>query len=159
MNARGVLYIHSARPALCPHIEWATAGVLGVPVRLDWAPQPAAPPTVRAEASWEGEPGTAGRLASALMGWPVRFEVTEDATGGSDGERHSFTPSLGLFHAPTALNGDLVVTENRLRALLTSGQDLGDGIGRLLGAPWDDELEPFRCAGEGAPVRWLHQVV
>ena len=25
--------------------------------------------------------------------------------------------------------------------------------------PWDDELEPFRYAGEGAPVRWLHQVV
>ena len=23
----------------------------------------------------------------------------------------------------------------------------------------DDELEPFRQAGEGAPVRWLHQVV
>ena len=25
--------------------------------------------------------------------------------------------------------------------------------------PWDDELESFRHAGEGAPVRWLHQVV
>jgi len=32
-------------------------------------------------------------------------------------------------------------------------------IDRLLGRPWDDELEPFRHAGEGAPVRWLHQVV
>jgi hypothetical protein len=32
-------------------------------------------------------------------------------------------------------------------------------ISRLLGKPWDDELEPFRHAGEGAPVRWLHQVV
>ena len=27
---------------------------------------------------------------------------------------------------------------------------------RLLGRPWDAELEPFRCAAEGAPVRWLH---
>jgi hypothetical protein len=29
----------------------------------------------------------------------------------------------------------------------------------LLGRTWDEELEPFRCAGEGAPVRWLHEVV
>ena len=29
----------------------------------------------------------------------------------------------------------------------------------LLGKAWDDELEPFRYAGDGAPVRWLHQVV
>ena len=33
---------------------------------------------------------------------------------------------------------------------------LEDEIARLLGQPWDDELEPFRCAGDGAPVRWLH---
>ncbi len=36
---------------------------------------------------------------------------------------------------------------------------LADEIQLLLGKPWDDELEPFRYAGEGAPVRWLHQVV
>jgi hypothetical protein len=28
----------------------------------------------------------------------------------------------------------------------------------LLGKAWDEELESFRYAGEGAPVRWLHQV-
>ncbi len=27
-----------------------------------------------------------------------------------------------------------------------------------LGQAWDDELEPFRYAGDGAPVRWLHRV-
>ena len=27
-----------------------------------------------------------------------------------------------------------------------------------LGRAWDDELEPFRYAGEGAAVRWLHKV-
>ena len=27
-----------------------------------------------------------------------------------------------------------------------------------LGAAWDEELEPFRLAAEGAPVRWLHRV-
>lgn len=37
--------------------------------------------------------------------------------------------------------------------------DLEAELAKLLGKPWDDELEPFRYAGEGAPVRWLHQVV
>ena len=32
-------------------------------------------------------------------------------------------------------------------------------IDKLLGKAWDAELEPFRYAGDGAPVRWLHQVV
>ena len=49
------------------------------------------------------------------------------------------------------------------RAALTRAQrgetDLEAEIAKLLGKPWDDELEPFRYAGEGAPVRWLHQVV
>ena len=38
-------------------------------------------------------------------------------------------------------------------------QVLENEIDKLLGKPWDDELETFRHAGEGAPVRWLHQVV
>jgi len=33
------------------------------------------------------------------------------------------------------------------------------GAADYLGKPWDDELETFRYAGDGAPVRWLHQVV
>ena len=159
MATRGVLYVHSAMPAVSPHIEWAVAGVLGMPVRLEWQPQPASPGAVRTESAWAGEPGCSARLASALLGWPIRFEVTEDASHGTDGERYAFTPSLGLFHATTASNGDLVVPENRLRQLLASGDDVRVGIDRLLGAPWDVELETFRHAGDGAPVRWLHQVV
>ena len=31
-------------------------------------------------------------------------------------------------------------------------------LGLALGQAWDDELEPFRFAGAGAPVRWLHRV-
>jgi len=31
-------------------------------------------------------------------------------------------------------------------------------IEELLGTEWDDELEVFRYAGDGAPVRWLHKV-
>jgi Protein of unknown function (DUF3145) len=154
----GVLYVHSASPAVVPHIEWAVAGTFGAPVHIDWQPQPAAPGHMRTEVAWSGPAGGAGRLASMLRGWPLRFEVTEDPSPGADGERYAFTPTLGLYHAMTSANGDLVVPENRLRQLLASGDDIADGVERLLGAPWDAELEPFRHAGDGAPVRWLHQV-
>jgi len=33
---------------------------------------------------------------------------------------------------------------------------LEEELSRLLGEPWDCELEPFRCAADGAPVRWLN---
>ena len=72
----------------------------------------------------------------------------------------------------TMANGDILIPESRLRAALTVAAvtpelvggprapdragSLEDEIARLLGQPWDDELEPFRCAGDGAPVRWLH---
>ena len=55
-----------------------------------------------------------------------------------------------------------MVNEDRLRAAIAQSQgdphELQREIDRLLGADWDDELEPFRYAGDGAPVRWLHKV-
>jgi hypothetical protein len=36
------------------------------------------------------------------------------------------------------------------------GGSLEAELSLLLGQPWDDELEPFRRAGAGAPVRWLN---
>jgi hypothetical protein len=36
------------------------------------------------------------------------------------------------------------------------GGSLEAELALLLGQPWDDELEPFRHAAAGAPVRWLH---
>lgn len=162
MATRGVLYIHSAAPAVCPHVEWAVAGVLGVPAPLSWTAQPAARGSLRVELSWQGEAGTASRLASALRGWRLlRFEVTEEPSPGCEGARYSCTPDLGMHVAVIGVHGDILVPENRLRAALeavTTGAILADELDRLLGRPWDDELEPFRCAGEGAPVRWLHQV-
>jgi hypothetical protein len=162
---RGVVYVHSAPPALCPHIEWAVGGVLGVRVTLDWTQQPAAPGTVRAELSWQADAGTGARLASALRDWMhLRFEVTEEPSAGAEGERWSSTPSLGLFHATTGVHGDILVREDRLRAALARAAadpatDVPAELQALLGKPWDDELESFRYAGDGAPVRWLHQVV
>ena len=169
MSVHGVLQVHSAPPALCPHIEWAVAGVVGVPVDLSWVAQPAAPGSVRAELNWQGRAGTSAAIASALAGWNrLRFEVTEDPSSGCDGVRYSYTPSLGMFSAVTGANGDIMIPENRLLAAMTVAAGARSGVvlaptasleeelGRLLGRPWDAELEPFRCAAEGAPVRWLH---
>ncbi|MGW4107043.1 DUF3145 domain-containing protein [Streptomyces sp. NPDC004976] len=164
MTTRGVLYVHSAPRALCPHVEWAVAGVLGTRVSLDWIRQPASPGTWRSEVSWQGRPATASQLASALRGWQMlRFEATAEPSTTAEGERYSCTPDLGIFHAVTGIHGDILIPEDRLRAALvrsrTEETDLESEIAKLLGKPWDDELEPFRHAGEGAPVRWLHQVV
>lgn len=164
MTARGVFYVHSAQPALCPHIEWAVAGVVGVPISLAWTDQPAAPGSMRAELNWEAAPGTAAGITSALRNWKLlRFEVTEDPTPGCDGVRYSFTPSLGVFTGVIGANGDVMVPEDRLRAVMADAA-AGKGaleheLERLLGTPWDHELEPFRRAGDGAPVRWLHAAV
>jgi hypothetical protein len=162
-TTRGVVFIHSTPAALCPHIEWAVGGVLGVRVSLDWTAQPAAPRVLRAELSWQGRVGTAGEITSALRGWRhLRFEVTEEPTPGTEGERFACTPALGVFRGVIGPHGDLLVSENLLRAALdvaASGVTTVEAeVGRLLGAEWDAELEPFRRAGEGAPVRWLHQV-
>jgi hypothetical protein len=187
----GVLQVHSAPPALGPHIEWAVAGVLGVPVRLPWVDQPASPGTQRAELDWQGRPGASAAITSALAAWNrVRFEVSEEASPGCDAVRYSHTPSLGTFAAVTSASGDILVPEGRLRAAMTLaaasapprsrghglepvggvdklrdlhgprhpalGGSLEAELALLLGQPWDDELEPFRHAAEGAPVRWLH---
>jgi Protein of unknown function (DUF3145) len=164
VTARGVFYVHSAPPALCPHVEWAVAGVLGVPASLTWADQPAAPGSMRAELHWEGKPGIAAGITSALRNWKLlRFEATEDATPGCDGVRYSVTPSLGVFSGVIGANGDVMVPEDRLRTALANvavgKSTLEHEMDRLLGTPWDNELEPFRRAGDGAPVRWLHAAV
>ena len=161
---RGVFYVHSAPSALCPHIEWAVGGVLGVAVSPDWTPQPAQAGTFRCEFSWSGQAGSASSMASALRGWNhVRFEVTEEPTPSTEGARYSYTPDLGIFHAVTGIHGDIMIPEDRLKAAAVRAAlgetTLENEIDKLLGKPWDDELETFRHAGEGAPVRWLHQVV
>jgi hypothetical protein len=161
--SRGVVYVHSAPPALCPHVEWAMGGVLDQRVSLDWTVQPAEAGTWRAELSWQAPAGTGALLASALRGWAhLRFEVTEEPSAVADGARWSHSPSLGIHHAVVGIHGDVLVGEDRVRAAMaTAGTDpvlLAAELDRVLGRAWDDELEPFRYAGDGAPVRWLHRV-
>jgi len=157
-----VVYVHSSPSAVCPHVEWAISGALGTRADLKWTAQPAAQGQLRSECSWTGEPGTASRLVSAMKAWPmIRFEVTEDPSAGVDGERYCYAPGLGLWRAQTSACGDIVVGENQLRALAVAsraGESFAHSVDQLLGASWDEALEPFRRAGDGAPVTWLHQV-
>jgi hypothetical protein len=147
---------------VCAHIEWAVARVLGVPVRMEWTAQPADGTTLRSECQWSGRVGTAGALAAALKSWSmIRFEVTEEASAGVDGERIVYVPGRGLHRSTMSANGDLLVSEDRLRCLLSTAggaEALTHGLEKLLGSAWDAELEPYRHAGDGAPVTWLHQV-
>jgi hypothetical protein len=158
-----VVYLHSCPSALAPHVEWALAGVLGRAVRLEWSAQPAAPSHLRAEATWTGLAGTAARLAASLRSWPMLvFEITEDGTATTDGERLSYVPGRGFHRSTVSVNGDIVVGEERLRGLLArarSAEDFRHGLAELLGTAWDVELEPYRLGGDGAPVTLLHQVV
>lgn len=164
IQTRGMVFIHSASAALRPHIEWAVGAALGSRVSLAWTDQPAEPGTQRAELSWTGNVGVGAALSSALAKLGVvRFEVTEEPTQSSDGQRYAFTPHLGAFTAMTGVHGDIVVPEDRLKHAVAidalGGEPIFKALERLLGVPWDDELDVFRHASEDAPVRWLHHVV
>jgi hypothetical protein len=147
---------------VCPHVEWAISRVLSAPVRLEWTAQPLEPAARRAECTWSGRAGTGGELAAALRKWAmIRFEVTEEPGPGVDGERYMHVPGRGLFHASTSANGDIQLSEDRVRALVASanGHDaLTHELDKALGTPWDLELEPFRHAGEGSPMTLLNRV-
>ncbi|MBO0867203.1 MAG: DUF3145 domain-containing protein [Micromonosporaceae bacterium] len=162
MPTRGVVYVHSTPLAVCAHVEWAIARVLAAPVRLVWSPQPIEPAAQRTECTWSGRVGTGAELAAALRQWPmIRFEVTEEPSPGVDGERFMYVPGRGLFASAMSANGDIMIGEDRLRALVASArgaEGLAHALDRALGTAWDAELEPYRCAGDGAPATWLTQV-
>ena len=160
----GVVYIHASPAAVCPHVEWALTSTLGSrtgQAKLTWTPQPAMPGQLRAVVNWVGPVGTGARLANALRSWSVlRFEVTEDPSTGVDGQRFSHTPQLGLWSGATSANGDVMVGEMRLRAMMAAGADaLAAELESVLGTAWDDALEAYRDGGDGAEVSWLSRGV
>ncbi|HEU5127407.1 MAG TPA: DUF3145 domain-containing protein [Glycomyces sp.] len=163
MQTRGVIYIHSSPPAVCPHVEWAIGRVLGsTTVKLGWAPQDAERGTMRAERAWTAEPGVGAEIAKALAQWPMlRFEVTEDPSPGLDGERIMHVPGRGVYRAAMSAGGGIMIAEDRIRALLattTSAEALRGGLDQLLGLDWDRELDPYRQAAGGDEQSWLSQV-
>lgn len=162
MPTRGVVYVHSTPLAVCPHVEWAVARALTTPVSLQWGPQPLDPGARRAEFSWTGRPGTGAAIASELRQWSmVRFEVAEEPSPGVDGERFMHVPGRGLFRAAVGAAGDIRVGEHQLRALMATARGpeaLAHALDRALGTAWDEELEPYRHVGDGAPVGALTRV-
>jgi hypothetical protein len=159
---RGVVYVHSTPLAVCPHVEWAIARVLTAPVNLHWTIQPVEAGARRSECSWTGRPGTGAELAAALRQWPmIRFEITEDPSPGVDGERFMYVPGRGLFRATMGSAGDIQLGEDRLRSIMEAARGpeaLAHALEKALGTSWDAELEPYRYAGDGAPVTLLTRV-
>jgi hypothetical protein len=136
---------------------------LGKGVTLSWSAQTVLPGTFRAEYQWWGPETTGAEISSALLGWEqLRYEVSQDATPGSDGMRWMHTPQLGIFSSQTDAAGNLVLSENRVMSILDFAHDdaalLREGLQRSLGTAWDKELEAFRYASEEVPVRWLSHV-
>ncbi|MGK2879514.1 MAG: DUF3145 domain-containing protein [Mycobacterium sp.] len=161
-SATGVVYIHASPAAVCPHVEWALSSTLNSKANLKWTSQPAMPGQLRAVTNWVGPVGTGAQLANALRSWSVlRFEVTEDPSEGVDGQRFCHTPQLGLWSGAMSANGDVMVGEMRLRALMAAGADvLVAEIDTVLGTAWDEALEPCRNGGEiGGEVTWLSRGV
>ncbi len=162
-QSRGVIFIHACPNAVAPHLEWALAKVLGTEVPMEWAPQPVAPGQLRSQIIWSGKQGMGARIASALLAFRhARYEVTEDPSSGHEGERFAATPNLGLFRATIGTHGDVMVHEERLRSLLVqstaTGESVAEDLRRLIGQPWDEELEAFRIAHDDSKIRVLHNV-
>jgi hypothetical protein len=162
-STRGVLFVHSAPKALTPHVEWAAGKALGHAVNFAWHDQPVLRGSLRAEYEWAGPVGSAAAIASALRGWEhLRFEVTEEASPGVDGGRFMHTPDLGVFYVHLDAAGNSVIQEERINyALELAAGDAAEITRELrlaLGSAWDEELEPFRYAGDDSSVVWLHRV-
>jgi len=128
---------------------------------MQWIAQPADPSVKCAECQWTGPSGTANAIANALKSWPTLvYEVTEEPTAGTDGERIAYLPDRGYFRAQTSINGDLAVGENQLRHLRETAHSVEDfraGIDALLGRQFDEVLEAYRAGGDGAPVTRIHR--
>jgi hypothetical protein len=157
----GVVYVHASPAAVCPHVEWALSSTLNSRANLKWTPQPAMPGQLRAMTNWRGPVGTGAQLADALRSWSVlRFEVTEDPSAGVDGQRFCHTPQLGLWSGAMSANGDVIVGEMRLRALMAAGADtLAAELDSVLGSAWDEALEGYRSGGDAAEAGWLSRGV
>ncbi|WP_237220896.1 DUF3145 family protein [Rothia nasimurium] len=152
----GYIFLHASPAALTRHLEWALDSVLGQGANLTWKPQPHLPGHLCTTLIWEGAPGTAARLASALR--PVGstyFEITERATQGSDALRIMHTPILGICTVPVDRQGNFTVTEDRIKYAFEQAagdySELYRQFSIALGEPWDEQLEPYRQAFASQP--------
>ena len=72
------------------------------------------------------------------------------------------TCALPIYHAVTDSAGNILVPEDRIRSVMERAAgdpaQFSSEMATALGEAWDEELDAFRHAGEGAPVRWLTKV-
>ena len=165
-DAHGVVLVHSCPVPLAQHVAWTISSALGEPCRPSWTEQVVGSGLVRAELTWQGEAGTAAKLASMMKGWAdLRFEITEDTANGRDGVRYVHTPDLGIFYTLIDAAGNSVVCEDRIRYAMGVASGDVDELERelrlALGTAWDEELEPYRAAGlaEILPLRAENRAV
>jgi UDP-N-acetylmuramyl tripeptide synthase len=101
-------------------------------------------------------------VIAAARGLNPKRVITLFGCGGDRGGRWLHTPGLGIHYAQTDTAGNVVVGEDRIRyAMEVAAGDpveLYNELQVALGAAWDEELEPFRHAGDDASVVWLHKV-
>jgi hypothetical protein len=142
--SRGYLVIHSAPSALCRHLDWALANLLGPGATLSWRAQPLLPGSHRASIEWRDREGRGAELASTLRGWHyLRFEIREE----SEREKvlYRFTPSLGIHRAVVDEMGSVLISENQISyALAQNEEEMRESLETSLGTAWDRELDQFR---------------
>ena len=142
--ARGYLVIHSAPSALCRHLEWAVANLLGPSIALTWRPQPLLPGTQRTACEWRDKEGKGAELVSSLRDWHyLRFEVREESL--REEVLYRFTPNLGIHRAVIDGAGSVMIGENQItHALEQNDDEMRTLIEKSLGTAWDLELDQFR---------------
>ena len=159
-KTRGLILVHSAPSYLLRQLAWGCWRTLGYEPAFSWTSQPLRPGEYRTELIWEGPEGMGARLTSELAGWgDIRFEVTEESTGGQAASRWLYTPRLGIKHRATDEVGNFQISEEELRAAMhrsgLKSADLILELKNLLAEPWEMELDPLRAAGADANVVWL----
>ena len=102
------------------------------------------------EFDYQDQKSVAAKLALALKGWHyIRFEIREINKKTQDVIFYRATPELGLHQVSTASNGDVVLNENQINAILKNSltyEKLQVNLENALGVAWDNELEPYRLA-------------
>ena len=136
---RGLITIHSCPMALIRHVEWSIESILGR-VEIDWRTQPLVAGTQRTQIEWRSAKDISAELASALKSWHyLRFEINF----GNQLFRH--TPDLGLHRSEIDEIGNILLTENQVKAAMNKSDDLlREGLDVALGTEWEVELERFR---------------
>lgn len=154
---QGTVHIHSSPTHLVADVERELSRALGQSVACSWSDQRLRRSCSRALVDWVAPIGSGPVIVSALQNLEeLLFEVTEEQSRGLDGARWMYTPSCGVFYAPTDSAGNLVIAENRLNWILDSAKDYNEiclEIRSILGQPWDEELEPYRGSAPTPSVR------